>query len=142
MGYKRQRTSTKSDHERLQDLEEEQEELNGSLLALTSHFAQVQFRLKQVVSAPVETRERLLMELEEFAFQGCPDVRGPHSKKSPQKSLQDYEEQLSLEKKKQSSLIGQLKDQLEEMERCVAMGDSANENAEMSPEKLLKSRGL
>jgi len=25
------------------------------------------------------------MELEEFAFQGCPDVRGPHSKKSPQK---------------------------------------------------------
>ena len=36
-------------------------------------------------------------------------------------SLQEYEQQLSLEKKKQGSLIGQLKDQLEEMERCVAM---------------------
>ena len=31
----------RSDHEKLKDLEEEQEELNGSLLALTSHFAQV-----------------------------------------------------------------------------------------------------
>ncbi|KAK2568381.1 RUN domain-containing protein 1 [Acropora cervicornis] len=141
-GVKSSEPQRKSDHERLQDLEEEQEELNGSLLALTSHFAQVQFRLKQVVSAPVETRERLLMELEEFAFQGCPDVRGPHSKKSPQKSLQDYEEQLSLEKKKQSSLIGQLKDQLEEMERCVAMGSSANENAEMSPEKLVEKQRI
>lgn len=141
-GVKSSEPQRKSDHERLQDLEEEQEELNGSLLALTSHFAQVQFRLKQVVSAPVETRERLLMELEEFAFQGCPDVRGPHSKKSPQKSLQDYEEQLSLEKKKQSSLIGQLKDQLEEMERCVAMGGSANENAEMSPEKLVEKQRI
>lgn len=35
--------------------------------------------------------------------------------------LQEYEQKLSLEKKKQESLIGQLKDQLEEMERCVAM---------------------
>ena len=32
---------TRSDQERLQDLEDEQEELNGSLLALTNHFAQV-----------------------------------------------------------------------------------------------------
>lgn len=31
----------KSDHEKLKELEDEQEELNGSLLALTSHFAQV-----------------------------------------------------------------------------------------------------
>lgn len=26
------------------------------------------------------------MELEEFAFQGCPDVRGPQKKQSPEKS--------------------------------------------------------
>ena len=31
----------RSDQEKLKELEEEQEELNGSLLALTSHFAQV-----------------------------------------------------------------------------------------------------
>ena len=27
------------------------------------------------------------MELEEFAFQGCPDVRGPQKKQSPEKTL-------------------------------------------------------
>jgi len=31
----------RSDHEKLKELEDEQEELNGSLLALTSHFAKV-----------------------------------------------------------------------------------------------------
>lgn len=142
----------KSDHEKLKELEDEQEELNGSLLALTSHFAKVQFRLKQVVAAPEETRERLLMELEEFAFQGCPDVRGPQKKQSPEKALnndgednynlQDYERKLSLEKTKQESLIGQLKDQLEEMERCVAMGASDNVNEELSPEKLVEKQRI
>jgi prefoldin subunit 5 len=42
---------------RLQILEQEQEQLNGSLMALTTHFAQVQFRLKQIVSAPNEDKE-------------------------------------------------------------------------------------
>lgn len=46
-----------SDHERLRHLEEEQEQLNSSLLALTTHFAQVQFRLKQIVSAETSDRE-------------------------------------------------------------------------------------
>ena len=36
-------------------------------------------------------------------------------------NLQEYELKLSVEKRKQASLIGQLKDQLEEMEKCVAM---------------------
>ena len=27
------------------------------------------------------------MELEEFAFQGCPDVRGPQTEQSPKKAL-------------------------------------------------------
>lgn len=61
---------------RLRKLEEEQEQLNSSLLALTSHFAQVQFRLKQIVHAQTEEKERMLLELEEFAFKGCPHVVG------------------------------------------------------------------
>ena len=43
--------------ERLRSLEEEQEHLNNSLFALTTHFAQVQFRLKQIVSAPADIKE-------------------------------------------------------------------------------------
>ena len=61
---------------RLRKLEEEQDSLNSSLLALTSHFAQVQFRLKQIVHAQSEEKERMLAELEEFAFRGCPHVLG------------------------------------------------------------------
>jgi len=46
------------DHtERLACLEAEQEQLNSSLLALTTHFAQVQFRLKQIVSAEPNLKE-------------------------------------------------------------------------------------
>jgi len=43
--------------ERLRGLEEEQEQLNSSLFALTTHFAQVQFRLKQIVDAPADEKE-------------------------------------------------------------------------------------
>lgn len=43
--------------EYLRQLEEEQEQLNNSLYALTSHFAQVQFRLKQIIDAPDANKE-------------------------------------------------------------------------------------
>jgi len=45
------------DMERLACLEAEQEQLNSSLLALTTHFAQVQFRLKQIVAAEPNVKE-------------------------------------------------------------------------------------
>lgn len=43
--------------EEMERLEKEQEQLNSSLLALTTHFAQVQFRLKHIVSAEAEDKE-------------------------------------------------------------------------------------
>lgn len=61
---------------KLEKLQEEQALLSSSLLALTSHFAQVQFRLKQIVHAQSDDKERMLLELEEFAFRGCPHVLG------------------------------------------------------------------
>lgn len=79
-GQPRQRASSSASEEematRLMKLEEEQDLLNSSLLALTSHFAQVQFRLKQIVHAQSEEKEKMLAELEEFAFRGCPHVVG------------------------------------------------------------------
>lgn len=42
--------------------------------ALTSHFAQVQFRLRQIVESPQTDRDGLLQSLEEFAFRGIPEV--------------------------------------------------------------------
>lgn len=58
----------------IKKLENEQEILTTSLQALTSHFAQVQFRLRQIVDAPVVERDGLLKNLEEFAFRGIPEV--------------------------------------------------------------------
>ena len=63
--------------EKVKIMEEEQEELNSSLMALTSHYAKVQLRLQQIVSAPGESREELLKDLEQFAFRGIPDMRVP-----------------------------------------------------------------
>lgn len=55
-------------------LEENHENLNAALFALTSHFAQVQLRLHQITNAPQEEKDNLLKALEEFAANGLPDL--------------------------------------------------------------------
>ena len=60
-------------------LERDQEELNSSLMSMTSHFAKVQFRLQQVVGAPADKKEALLVELQQFAFRGIPDISTPRT---------------------------------------------------------------
>lgn len=106
--------------EKLRRLEEEQELLNSSLLALTSHFAQVQFRLKQIVRAEGTEKERLLAELEDFAFKGCPyaqEARGGHGQLGLDESS-DWEkrERIEAQRTKQRELIVQLKTQLDDLE--------------------------
>ncbi|XP_071851985.1 RUN domain-containing protein 1-like isoform X1 [Apostichopus japonicus] len=106
--------------EQLKHLEDEQEELNSSLLALTSHFAQVQFRLKQIISAEPEDKETLLKELEEFAFQGCPDVRGCRSQDAQMLENDvevEHEKKIAEQREKQMELIAQLKCQLDDIEQ-------------------------
>lgn len=60
---------------KLDELEDEQEVLNSALFALTTHFAQVQLRLRQISNTPPEQRGTLLSTLEEFAAQGLPDLQ-------------------------------------------------------------------
>ncbi|XP_064030174.1 RUN domain-containing protein 1 [Pogoniulus pusillus] len=81
--------------------------LQGALLALASHFAQVQFRLRQVARAGPGEQQRLLRELEEFAFRGCP---------GPAPDEQEKQEQSEIQKEKQRELILQLKTQLDDLE--------------------------
>ncbi|XP_011866744.1 PREDICTED: RUN domain-containing protein 1 isoform X2 [Vollenhovia emeryi] len=117
--------------ERVKLLEEEQEMLNSSLIALTTHFAQVQFRLRQIVDAPASEKETLLKELEEFAFRGIPDV--PNSLLLESRSVTplspmscdvtgvitdaEVESKMALQRTKQRELISQLKSQLEDLEK-------------------------
>lgn len=116
-------------NERLQEMEEEQEQLNSSLIALTSHFAQVQLRLKQIVDADSEEKERLLKELEEFAFRGIPDTRSTCIL-DVQKELSSIRDQdddgkdpdgrslrLEHQREKQKELMSKLKRQLEDLEK-------------------------
>ncbi|XP_011255139.1 RUN domain-containing protein 1 [Camponotus floridanus] len=121
------------DMERVKVLEEEQEMLNSSLIALTTHFAQVQFRLRQIVDAPASEKETLLKELEEFAFRGIPDVPNslllesrsitPMSPVGCDRSVTDVitdaevESKMALQRTKQRELISQLKSQLEDLEK-------------------------
>lgn len=111
--------SHSSESEQLQQLEEEQDQLNSSLLALTTHFAQVQFRLKQIVNADPKDRESLLKELEEFAHKGIPDVRGCKAQDAQileEMSEKEHEVKITEQREKQRELITQLKSQLEDLE--------------------------
>jgi len=105
------------------DLQENNDQLNSSLFALTSHFAQVQFRLKQIINGPKVGQEKLLSELEEFAFAGCPDVVGPNEKKISACSscishhaIENYEQRIADEKEREKRLDAHLKQMIANLE--------------------------
>ncbi|CAF1317465.1 unnamed protein product [Rotaria sordida] len=102
---------------------EEHERLNASLSALTRHFAHVQLRLQQVVSAPTtEDRENLLIELHEFASSGIPDVMCRSSMYT--NDLTTNEELIENEKLREKEFISELKQKLDELERYAAASGS------------------
>ncbi|XP_037926006.1 RUN domain-containing protein 1 [Hermetia illucens] len=101
------------DPNRIRSLEEEQEILTTSLMALTSHFAQVQFRLRQIVDAPITQRDQLLKNLEEFAFRGIPEVTGNVNIPESDEVIANLERARS----RQFELIDRLKKQLTELEK-------------------------
>nr|XP_020020782.1 RUN domain-containing protein 1 isoform X1 [Castor canadensis] len=118
----------------LRRLRAERRRLDSALLALSSHFAQVQFRLRQVVRGAPAEQQRLLRELEDFAFRGCPHVLGYEGLEDPagdegdrlpgnrprlrgeDQSEQEKQERLETQREKQKELILQLKTQLDDLE--------------------------
>ncbi|XP_058904236.1 RUN domain-containing protein 1 [Kogia breviceps] len=118
----------------LRRLRAERRRLDSALLALSSHFAQVQFRLRQVVRGAPAEQQRLLSELEDFAFRGCPHVLGYGSPedlasddgdgmpgdrprlRGEDQSEQEKREHLETQREKQKELILQLKTQLDDLE--------------------------
>lgn len=80
--------------------------------ALTSHFAQVQFRLRQIVENPAEDRDDLLQSLEEFAFRGIPEVM----RLNPREHENLYKI-MERQQNRQHELIEYLKKQLSDAEK-------------------------
>lgn len=112
---------------RLRSIEDEQELLTSSLLALTSQFAHVQLRVRQIVEAPTDERDQLLRDLEDFAFQGIPEVAQPGISSSTTRGEGDMEaaeadaaaEAEPSKPPPDGELIEQLKSQLTELEQLA-----------------------
>lgn len=82
-------------------------------MALTTHFAQVQFRLHQIVEAPETERDVLLKKLEDFADRGIPNWN-EHSTEIEAKNILT---KMDRQKNHQHELIEQLKTQLDDLEK-------------------------
>lgn len=70
------------------------------------------------MSAPLEEKEHLLRDLEEFTFRGIPSAVTTVNIGTLNLSCDpdDMKEKIQLQREKQKDLIGQLKTQLEELE--------------------------
>ncbi|KAL0829427.1 hypothetical protein ABMA28_004199 [Loxostege sticticalis] len=120
-----------SSGDRLHALEEEQEILSSSVFSLTSHLAQVEFRLRQILKAPPEEKDAMLKELEEFTSRGVPDSRAAPQGSSGDATCSEcaeLERKMRRQRTRQSHFIERLKSQLKELERFAAdpslIGDS------------------
>ncbi|XP_076822169.1 RUN domain-containing protein 1-like isoform X2 [Clavelina lepadiformis] len=103
----------RSESNRIEQLEVEKEHLSSCLFSLTTKFAQIQFRLRQISEAAPGDRNDLLTELETFADHGCVDS---HSLMTSQKSI-DQDGKMSEEIKEQHEvIINELKAQLDDLE--------------------------
>ncbi|XP_063686363.1 RUN domain-containing protein 1-like isoform X2 [Bolinopsis microptera] len=119
----------------LEELEVGQESLNNSLLALTSHFAQVQFRLRQITQSESSDRDALLQELEKFAFTGCQDL--PSYEDVHESICSTFERRLSEQKAKHEELIFQLKFQLKDLEQYAKQSSEIKTNEQIRRHKLV-----
>ncbi|KAL5267991.1 hypothetical protein ACHWQZ_G004888 [Mnemiopsis leidyi] len=119
----------------LEELEVGQESLNDSLLALTSHFAQVQFRLRQIIQTDPSDRDELLQELEKFAFTGCQDL--PSYEDVHESICSTFERRLSEQKAKHEELIFQLKFQLKDLEHYAKQSSEIKTNEQIRRHKLV-----
>lgn len=119
--------STEGSSTQIKQLESEQEILTTSLQALTSHFAQVQFRLRQIVDAPGDKRDELLENLEQFAFRGIPEVMklDPHEH-------EDLYKIMERQQSRQFELIERLKRQLSDAEKFAV-----ESGADILPQSML-----
>lgn len=99
--------------EEMENLQEEHDNLLTSLMALTTHFAQVQFRLHQISEAPETERDILLKKLEDFADRGVFNWTEQTSELDSKSILSNVDSQRSC----QQELIDQLKTQLDDLEK-------------------------
>ncbi|XP_013172766.1 PREDICTED: RUN domain-containing protein 1 [Papilio xuthus] len=125
--------------DRIHALEEEQEILSSSVFSLTSHLAQVEFRLRQILKAPPEEKDSMLQALEQFTSRGVPD-----SRTAPQGSAEEIscnecvelERKMKRQRAKQAQFVERLKSQLKELERFAT--DPKSESGDSTHRTLIE----
>ena len=110
-------------------IESEDELPDNTLIALTTHFAKVQFRLKQIISADSQRKESLLRELEQFAFQGCAKSITYDTAAAGENGSTEAQQQRRLD------LMERLKDQLKYLEECAQSVGKREDEGERDGER-------
>ncbi|XP_055857192.1 RUN domain-containing protein 1 [Episyrphus balteatus] len=108
-------------------LEKEYESLQGAFFALTSHFAKVQFRLRQIIQAKPCERDCLLAELTEVAFCGIDEIKF-NNMPQMEKDL----EYMGNVRRRQGYLIDRLREQLEYLSEQRNCDGNREENRKKS----------
>ncbi|XP_041981210.1 RUN domain-containing protein 1 [Aricia agestis] len=108
--------------DRIHALEEEQELLSSSVFSLTSHLAQVEFRLRQILKAPPEEKDAMLQALEEFTSRGVDSRAQPQGSSGEPSCTEcvELERKIRVQRTKQTYFINKLKTQLKELEMLAA----------------------
>lgn len=134
-------------------MEAQQELLNHSLISLSTHFAQVQLRLKQIINSPKQEQEALLKNLEKFTFIGIPEVNelclynyenreSTVEETESEKANKSYiEDKLEFEKNKHKEMIGKLRAQLAALENYV-YEFSNNDSAEIPTNQIISKQQI
>ncbi|XP_028028995.1 RUN domain-containing protein 1 [Bombyx mandarina] len=134
--------SEQNSGDRLHALEEEQEILSSSVFSLTSHLAQVEFRLRQILKAPPEEKDAMLKALEEFTSRGVSDTRAAPQGSSGEGACSEclqLERKIRRQRSKQTHFIERLKSQLIELERFAANPATLNDGKHRNFIEHLKS---
>lgn len=111
--------------DRLHALEEEQEILSSSVFSLTSHLAQIEFRLRQIINTPPEKRDDMLKALEEYTVRAC---GATDSRTAPQGSsgepscgeCAELEHKIKTQRTRISEFMLRLKTQLVELDQFTS----------------------
>lgn len=134
-------TTAQPSGDRIQALEQEQEMLSSSVFSLSSHLAQVEFRLRQILKAPPEEREGMLKALEEFTSRGVPDARTEPqgSTREPCSDCMELERKIKYQRSRQLHFIERLKVQLIELELYNSNRNSSTDELEKSLYEYLRN---
>lgn len=115
-------------------LEKQYEHLQIAFLSLTSHFAKVQFLLRQIVRAQPCEQPFLLKQLEKIAFCAIDEPQDDDDITTLPKMQVDIMNMGDLEKR-QGLLINKLRDQMEELALEIEQAISSEEGSDTDSEE-------